>query len=151
MSKNTSPAGRFPHVLRTVLETPWAIEASVLAAIREFVELRAAGERFDEEQIQARIGTGASRRDGQTVGSVALLPLYGVITPRADLIAPGGKARSAASPSVSTIPTRNAPIRFAKPARRSNIPLVVVTRAPFLSARATPVPVVPQRGGCPAF
>jgi signal peptide peptidase SppA len=77
---------RYPHVVRLVSETPWALLPSTLASVLEMVSLRAAGHEFTEEEIQARIGAGPSRKGATMAGTVAVLPLYGVITPRADLM-----------------------------------------------------------------
>lgn len=87
MSERENPnGGRVPHVVRAVQESPWAIMPGTLAAILEMVALRAQGHRFSSEEVQARIGGGPARRDMQTVGSVAIVPVYGVITPKADLL-----------------------------------------------------------------
>lgn len=85
MSDHMNPAGRLPHVVKAVMETPWAIEPSVLAAICELVAIRNAGGHFSDEEIQARVGRGPARRDLQMAGPVAVIPIHGVITPRADL------------------------------------------------------------------
>lgn len=76
---------RYPQVVRAVAETPWAILPSKLAAIVELVAARADGHRLTEEEIQARIGAGPGRRDLVMAGNVAVIPIYGVITPRADM------------------------------------------------------------------
>ncbi|MDQ3671591.1 MAG: S49 family peptidase [Actinomycetota bacterium] len=85
MSENQNPSGRYPHVLKAVTEAPWAIDPPVLATIRELVVLRASGQRFTEEEIHARIGAGPARRELQMAGSIAVIPIHGVLTPRADL------------------------------------------------------------------
>lgn len=77
---------RYPHVVRAVRETPWAILEETYWTILEFVEVRASGGVLSDEEIQARIGAGPARRDYQVAGSVAILPVYGVLTPRADLM-----------------------------------------------------------------
>lgn len=89
MSDTPNPAGedtRYPQVVRSVLETPWAVLPRTLAAIRDMVGLRAAGGRYTDEEVQARIGAPPSRRDAQRAGQVAVIPVYGVITPKADLM-----------------------------------------------------------------
>jgi capsid assembly protease len=77
--------GRYPRVARAVLETPWAILPATMAAIVDLIALRVQGERLSEEEVQARIGAGPPRRDAQRVGLVAVVPVYGVITPKADM------------------------------------------------------------------
>lgn len=88
MSENSNPAGedgRYPQVVRSVLDTPWAILPRTLATIREMVAYRHAGGRYTDEEIQARIGAKPSRRDAQRAGNIAVIPIYGVITPKADM------------------------------------------------------------------
>lgn len=92
MSDNQEPAGvperqrAYPQVMRLVCESPWAIRAEKLVAIREMLAVRAAGGRFSAEEIEARIGSGPAGKSSSTVATVAVLPIYGVITPRADLM-----------------------------------------------------------------
>jgi signal peptide peptidase SppA len=70
-----------------VRETPWAILEETYWTILQLVDVRAAGGSLAPEEIQARIGAGPARRDYEVVnGSVALIPVYGVITPKSDLM-----------------------------------------------------------------
>lgn len=88
MSETATPereASSYPRVVRAVFETPWAILEGTLAAILDLIALRASGEQLSEEEIQARIGGGPARKDVFMAGTVAVLPIYGVIVPRADL------------------------------------------------------------------
>ncbi len=77
--------GRYAHIMRAISETPWAILPDRLAAIREIVALRAEGHKLSPEEIEARVGSGPSSRQRYKAGPVAVLPLYGVIIPRATL------------------------------------------------------------------
>ncbi|HLI51912.1 MAG TPA: S49 family peptidase [Thermomicrobiaceae bacterium] len=72
-------------VLRTVAETPWAILPAKFAEILAFLDLRSQGVVFSHEQIQARVSA-ASPRAVQAAGSVAILPLYGTIGQRMNLM-----------------------------------------------------------------
>lgn len=74
---------RYQHILRLVSETPWAIRPAMLAVIVDLLAFRAAGGRLSAEEIAQRIGTG---RPAPATGpqGVAVLPLHGVIVPRAD-------------------------------------------------------------------
>ena len=74
---------RLRHVQRYVAETPWALLPGTLEAICEVVALRATGERLPAAEVQARIGTGPAQRPTSSVGAVAVIPVYGVIMPRA--------------------------------------------------------------------
>jgi capsid assembly protease len=75
---------KYPNVSRFVAETPWAILKSKLDAIVEVVALRASGGRLTDDQIAARLAAVAPQRNQARAASVALLPLYGTIIPRAD-------------------------------------------------------------------
>jgi capsid assembly protease len=77
---------KYPNIVRAVLETPWAILPEKLAEVRELVSLRADGVVLTAEEIEVRIGDGPAQRDMQMVGSVAVVPLYGVIVPKVDLM-----------------------------------------------------------------
>lgn len=79
---------RYPNVVRAVAETPWAILPSALATILEIVSLRANGFRFSDEEIQERIRTNAASRNSRgayVAGTVAVIPIYGMIVPKATL------------------------------------------------------------------
>ena len=76
---------KYAHILRAVSETPWAVRPHVLETIRDLLAFRASGGVLTNEEIQARIGAGPPRREAQVFGSVAVLPLWGVIAPKADM------------------------------------------------------------------
>jgi signal peptide peptidase SppA len=81
---------RFPHLIRAVLARPWAIdeESVAWAAICDVLALRAAGGALTDGEIQARIEAAAvgPRAGGGRDGAVAVVPLYGVISPRMNLM-----------------------------------------------------------------
>jgi signal peptide peptidase SppA len=72
-------------ITRWALSTPWAILPEKLAAIGAVLSLRAAGERVAPEEIAA-VTNGRRNGGGQLVGSVAVLPLYGTIAHRMDML-----------------------------------------------------------------
>jgi signal peptide peptidase SppA len=82
--------GRYPHIIRAVLGQPWAIDPNSLAwaAILDVLTLRSAGERLSDDEIAARIEAAGNgpRRGGSQQGSVAVIPLYGIISPRVNLM-----------------------------------------------------------------
>jgi capsid assembly protease len=94
---------RYPNVLRAITETPWAIREEMLPVIAEIVAVRASGGAFSAEEIEARIGAGNSRGRGVQVGPVAVIPIYGVIAPRANLMTEmsGGTSLQAFSAELS--------------------------------------------------
>lgn len=77
--------GAIAHVRRAVLDTPWAILPAKLEAILELVELRGQGVRFTTEEIQSRIGAAAPRMAART-GAIAVLPLFGTISHRMNMM-----------------------------------------------------------------
>lgn len=76
---------KYAHVVRAISEVPWEIMPDTLSAIVDAVALRARGELLSEQELQARIGSGPARKQSYQAGDVAVLPLYGVIFPRANL------------------------------------------------------------------
>lgn len=82
------------HVLQAFIESPWAILPSKLVTLGEIVIRHANGEKLTQEEIEARIH-GASRPPERRVQSVAVLPLFGTIFPRANLMTDVSGATSA--------------------------------------------------------
>jgi signal peptide peptidase SppA len=89
---------RYTRVLKFFAEHPWALLPARLESMIELLELRAAGQAFTDEEIQQRIGAGprVTQVSGGTsaeqfgkvfrAGPVAVLPLYGVISPRMNMM-----------------------------------------------------------------
>lgn len=73
------------YVLQAFVQMPWAILPSKLAVLEEIVMRHLSGESLSADEIQARINNGAQRPQEQKVNSVAVLPLFGTIIPRADM------------------------------------------------------------------
>lgn len=82
------------HVLQAFVESPWAILPSKLIVLGEIVIRHANGEKLTAEEIEARIH-GASRPPERRVQSVAVLPLFGTIFPRANMMTEVSGATSA--------------------------------------------------------
>jgi signal peptide peptidase SppA len=74
-------------LLRAFEETPWAILEVKLAQIRDVLELHASGVKLTPEEIEARIGPAAANRPTATrAGAVAVVPVYGVISQRMNMM-----------------------------------------------------------------
>lgn len=82
------------YVLQAFIETPWAILPNKLAVLEEIVTRHVSGEKLSAEEIQARIH-GAVRPPARQVKSVAVLPLFGTIFPRANMMTQVSGATSA--------------------------------------------------------
>lgn len=84
---------RYAHVIHAVSETPWAIMPGMLAVITDLLAFRASGGRLTKDDIRQRIAEAqagkpsadSARVGGVRSGAVAVLPLFGVITPRAGM------------------------------------------------------------------
>lgn len=76
----------YRHVREYVRDTPWAMLPAAFARMREIVVMRLSGARFDDEELQARLEAARSRtRRTSGAGGVAVIPIHGVIVPRATL------------------------------------------------------------------
>lgn len=85
---------KYPHVLRAIYGRPWAIVPSMLDLICEIADFRASGGLLDDDEIRARIAAANNgpRSGGKTArasrgAAVAVIPVYGVISQRAGLMA----------------------------------------------------------------
>ncbi len=75
---------KYQHVLRAVSETPWAMRKPMLGLIVDLLAFRVAGGHLTSEEIDARIG--ARRQTTAGPQGVAVLPLHGVIMPKASMM-----------------------------------------------------------------
>jgi signal peptide peptidase SppA len=78
---------KYQHVLRAIYDQPWAILPAPFDTIMDVVMMRAEGVAFSDEEIQARLDA-AERgpRRGRKNGMVAVLPVYGIISQRVNLM-----------------------------------------------------------------
>jgi len=92
---------KYSYILHAFVETPWAILPHKLAILEEIVARHVAGEKLDAEEVQARIHGARRPKDRQVKAeaagarSVAVLPLFGTIFPRANLMTDVSGATSA--------------------------------------------------------
>lgn len=75
----------YGHVSNLLFNAPWAIMPEKLEAMVEVLSLRLQGVRFTSEEIEARVGT-PMQRESRRAGAVQILPLYGVLSQRANII-----------------------------------------------------------------
>jgi signal peptide peptidase SppA len=77
----------YERIMRAVHATPWFIERSKLDAILGFLELKAAGGGPSDEKLAEIRAAAASRGVARTAaGAVAVLPLFGLISHRANMM-----------------------------------------------------------------
>ena len=86
MSESPAQQHRLPRVVRAMSEAPWEILRSTLDTLMEIVATRDAGVQLTADEIQARIGSGPAQGVAAVNGTIAVLPLRGVLMPRASLM-----------------------------------------------------------------
>jgi signal peptide peptidase SppA len=75
----------YDRLISLAMRTPWALEPSKLAVIADLLRFRASGGRLSAEEIQARIGDAPEQpRPSTKDGLIAVIPIFGVITHRAN-------------------------------------------------------------------
>ncbi len=105
---------KYARVLHDFYSTPWAIQPEKLRVMAQFLQVQAAGVKFDPAEIQARIGAAHQPVETRSSAGVAVVPVYGVIAQRMDLFSEisGGTSTqrlaqdirsAAANPDVDTI------------------------------------------------
>jgi ClpP class serine protease len=81
---------KLSRVVAAVYDKPWFIRPDYLATIDEIVRLHVGGGRLSQDEIHDRlVAAGAAagpRRGSGTAGSVRVIPIYGPIFPRANLM-----------------------------------------------------------------
>lgn len=81
----------YPHVVAAVFNRPWAIHPDTMDVITQVLSGRIEGWRFSPDEIEARLMEAAEqhgpREGARQQKTVAVLPMYGVITPRAGMLA----------------------------------------------------------------
>ena len=83
MSEDTS---RYGHIAASVFDTPWAITAGKLHEITAFLEFAMGGGKFTADEILARVGQPSPGRVSRSTGAIAMLPLYGTIAQRTNMM-----------------------------------------------------------------
>ena len=81
---------RYEHVLQLVFGQPWMIRPEMHDTIASVVRLRAEGGALSDDEIRARLtfaaGAAGPRGGARTMGAVGIIPIYGAIFPRANLM-----------------------------------------------------------------
>lgn len=77
---------KYANIMMALIGECWAIEATKLQAIIDFMTEQSAGIKYSAEEIEARITKGKEQEVARADGSVALLPLRGVIGNRMSML-----------------------------------------------------------------
>src|SRR5690348_17096963 len=82
-------ASRIHAILKAATSTLWAIMPEKLEAVCALLELRANGETVPADVVATHSARAAARRNlsaAPTGGAVAVIPIYGVIAPRMNMM-----------------------------------------------------------------
>lgn len=95
---------RYAHIARWMASSIWAILPAKFLAMQEALTYLAAGGEFSPEEVRAIVGA-APRSSGSARGSIAVLPLMGVIARRAGMMgeASGGTSIEAFASQFRTL------------------------------------------------
>ncbi len=77
---------KYPYLLAAFASEFWAMEETKLLAIVDLLAMQAEGTKFTAAEIEARISNGTAASVARKEGSVAVVPLRGVISPRASIV-----------------------------------------------------------------
>ena len=86
LDEGAEEPARYQHILHAVFNEPWALQPEMYATICELVRFRASGGRLTADEIQHRIGAVPPRRGAARSGAVAVLPLYGLLGQRMNMM-----------------------------------------------------------------
>lgn len=78
---------RYPHLLQAFAAELWALQPEKLMAIIDLLAFQAEGGKFCGDEIQARIAGATANAIARREGSVAVVPLRGLIAGRAPMVA----------------------------------------------------------------
>ena len=85
MTNESEQTRSYGHVASILFNAPWALLPEKLVAMAEVLRLRMEGVTFTTEEIESRVGA-PPQRSRRQAGAVAVLPLYGVLSQRANII-----------------------------------------------------------------
>lgn len=77
---------RYSHLLGFVLDQPWALTPDMLRLVAEIVGERLVGQDRDPVAIEHALAHRKNDLPQPTRGGVAVIPMYGVLSPRANMI-----------------------------------------------------------------
>lgn len=77
---------KYPHILAAFASEYWAMEETKLLAIVDMLAMQAEGGKLSAEEIEAKIAPQTAAAVARKEGTVAIVPLRGVISPRASMV-----------------------------------------------------------------
>lgn len=76
----------YEHVLSFALEQPWAVTRPMLSVIANIIGRHVAGQKLTDVELQAALVDRKNLPQPTSGGSVAIIPIYGVIAPRMNML-----------------------------------------------------------------
>lgn len=89
---------KYEHLIAAIAREPWAIDPlKGWSIFHEFIAFRAAGGMLTEDERAAKIGTQQARNIRERSGSLAMIPLHGVMSQRANMMGDVSTPRGASA------------------------------------------------------
>tara|TARA_R100001244_G_scaffold47793_2_gene42609 strand:- start:4344 stop:5462 length:1119 start_codon:yes stop_codon:yes gene_type:complete len=94
---------KYEHILSAFAAEPWAMQREKLDAVTAFLIFKAQGGEYSAEEVAARITKKRDAEVAQTEGAIALIPVYGVLSQRMNMMADisGGTSYQAIGDSIN--------------------------------------------------
>ena len=77
---------KYPYILAAFASEYWAMEEAKLLAIVDLLAMQAEGTKLTAQEIEARIAPQTAAAVARKEGAVAIVPLRGIISPRASMV-----------------------------------------------------------------
>jgi signal peptide peptidase SppA len=75
---------KFEHLISAFLAEPWAIQREKLGVLADVLVARAEGEKLFASEFSAAVDEARAKEIAESTGSVAIIPVYGVLAQRMD-------------------------------------------------------------------
>lgn len=76
----------YKHILSAFVAEPWAMQPEKLDALCRFIEFKANGGEYSAEEVAARMSGASPSGSASRAGAVAVIPVYGVLSQRMNLM-----------------------------------------------------------------
>jgi signal peptide peptidase SppA len=77
---------KYRHILSAFAAEPWAVQKEKLEAITAFLMFKAAGGEYSSEEVAARISKKRDSEVAASSGSVAIIPIFGLLSQRVSMM-----------------------------------------------------------------
>lgn len=77
---------KFEHLISAFLAEPWAIQREKLGVLADVLVARAEGDKLFSNEFAAVVDDARSKEIAETAGNVAIIPVYGVLAQKMDMM-----------------------------------------------------------------